>query len=182
MADVWDCIFEHFGLNVTGETLLDFSSMQQTENESYRQFYDRLLAHTRLHLPKENVEVDGISSGPTGEKMTISLLNMVALQWLQKINSQLVDIVKLEYSKELRGAQQLSSLVPRIANNIDTMLSRHNVVGGVEKVTIDQEPMVNKTSFKQKSQSQGKFKKRSNSPFCPECNYLAIHKGHGHWP
>ena len=104
LDDVWDSIFEHYGLNVTGETLLDFMSMQQTPNESYRQFYDRLLAHTRLHLPGPNLTVDGISSGDNGESMSIAVMNIVALHWLQKINGQLVDIVKLEYSKELRDS------------------------------------------------------------------------------
>ena len=171
LQDVWDSIYEHFGLNITGETLLDFANMQISTGETYRQFYDRLLAHTRLHLAKPNVVVDGISSGTQGEVMSISLMNLVALQWLQKIDAQLVDIVKLEYSKELRDSQQLASLVPRIANNIDAMLSRHNIIGAVDKVSIQGEPQVNKLSFKPKQSD--KSKKKKNNPFCPECHYLS---------
>ena len=93
---VWDTIYEHYGINVTSESLLDYVSVNLNNGETYRQFYDRLLSHARLHLPRANVTVDGIHSGPTGERMTIGLMNFVAMDWLQKINPQLVNIIKTE--------------------------------------------------------------------------------------
>ena len=57
--------------------------------------------------------------------MTISLMNHVALQWLRKIDPKLVNIIRTEYSTELRRGDQLSALVPRIAPNINSLLARH---------------------------------------------------------
>ena len=86
LAEVWEVIYDHYGLSVTGETLLDFTSLSQLQGETYRQFYDRLLSHARLHMAKPNVTVDGVTSDASGEKMSISLMNFVAMYWLQKIN------------------------------------------------------------------------------------------------
>ena len=60
--------------------------------------------------------------------MTISLMNHVALQWLwlRKIDPKLVNIIRTEYSSELRRGDQLSALVPIIAPNIDSLLMRHS--------------------------------------------------------
>ena len=172
LQDVWDALHEHYGLLVTGESLLDFAAMAITNEESYRQFFDRLLAHARLHLVKENVTVDGITSGENGETLSISLMNFVAMEWLRKINSQLINIVKLEYSKDLRDGEPLVALVPRISTNIDAMLQRHNVASGVEKVSINGSPVVSKVNFRNYQSKQGGKKPQKSKPFCPECHYL----------
>ena len=53
-------------------------------------------------------------------------MNHVALQWLRKIDPQLIHIIRTEYSVELRRGDQLSALVPTIAPNIDSLLMRNN--------------------------------------------------------
>ena len=58
--------------------------------------------------------------------LTISLMNMVALQWLRKTNPALINIVKTEYSTDLRANVQLAELVPRIAPNVDSLLKRYD--------------------------------------------------------
>lgn len=136
LEDVWDTIYDHYGVNVSSESMLDYVSIKQVSGETYRQFFDRLLSHARLHLPKANISVDGVTTGADGDKMTISLMNFVAMDWLNKINPQLIDIVKTEYSRELRDNTQLIQLVPRIANNIEAMLSRHDIIGGVEQLSL----------------------------------------------
>ena len=192
LEDVWEVITDHYGLRVTSESLLDYWNIKQkTGEETYRQFYDRLLSHARLHLPKANIEFDGISTGANGEQMTIQLMNHVAMDWLQRINVQLIDIVKTEYSRELRGDTQLCELVPRIAENIDSMLGRHDVVGGVEQLAVveDNETSVGKVHRvgygrgggsinRGKGRGRGRgFNSGPNTfegvarqkPFCPEC-------------
>ena len=136
LEEVWDVVYEHYGLKLSGESLLDFASMSQLQGETYRQFYDRLLSHVRLHLPKADIEVDGISSGATGEKMTIGLMNFVAVSWLNRINSKLIDIVRTDFSKELREGTPLSALVPRIANSVESILAKNNIVGSVDNVPV----------------------------------------------
>ena len=78
-------------------------------------------------------------------------MNMVALQWLRKTNKDLIDLVKLEYSTELQGGTQLAELVPKIATNIDSLLSRHATAttNNVKAITVEDSAVdnaeVNKT-------------------------------------
>ena len=182
LQNVWDTIYDHYGICVSSESLLDYASINLNDGETYRQLYDRLLSHTRLHLPKANIELDGISTGETGEKMTIGMMNLVAIDWLRKINPQLIDIVKVEYSRELREDVQLASLVPRIANNIDAMLNRHNVVGDISSLQINDSSAVDKINRIKHGKNYSKSdnsRNRSFNPvkrsksFCPECHYLS---------
>ena len=176
LKNVWDTIYDHYGVNITSESLLDYVSISRNSGETYRQFFDRLLSHARLHLPAANILVDGINSGPTGENMTIALMNFVAMDWLVKINPQLIQIVKTEYSRELRENVQLVQLVPRIAINIDAMLARHDMVSNVNKLCITEETVDkvnavrhNPKYFNRKMTNKPLKKK----PFCPECQSLA---------
>ena len=102
LQDIWDTIYEHYGVSVNSESLLDYVNVKINEGETYRQYYDRLLSHARLHLPRANIVVDGINTGENGEKMTVGLMNFIAMDWLFKINPHLISIVKTEYSRELR--------------------------------------------------------------------------------
>ena len=147
---MWEVLYEHYGLQVTGETLLDFVSLQREPNESHRQFFDRCLAHARMHLPKERTTVDGIVTGDQGETMSVSLMNFITMEWLRKTDPRLIDIVKLEYGKDLREGVQLAALVPRLAQSIDTLIIRHNSVAAVENIQAqDEVATVRKVKVKQ---------------------------------
>ena len=122
--DVWDIIYEHYGVKVTNETFLDFESINKQIDETHRQFYERLLQHVRQHLAPAGATVKPLTAQTT-DTMSIALMNMVALQWLRKTNKDLIDLIKLEYSTELQGGTQLVALVPKIATNIDSLLTRH---------------------------------------------------------
>ena len=88
LEEVWLAIYEHYGLKITGETMLDIAAINKTSEESFRQFFDRIVAHARLHLAGPNISVDGVSSGTGGDQMSISLLNFLAVDWLRKISPQ----------------------------------------------------------------------------------------------
>ena len=100
------------------ETFLNFESLKKEPAENYRQFYEKLLQHSRLHLSPSGEKSEHLVN-TTNDLMTISLMNHVALQWLRKIDPQLIHIIRTEYSVELRRGDQLSALVPTIAPNID---------------------------------------------------------------
>ena len=121
-------------MKVTSETLLDFEDIKKKPEENYRQFFERLLQHSRLHLAPANVKVDNIQTS-TKDQMTISLMNFIALQWLRKIDIELIRIVKTEYSTELRANQQLADLVPIIAPNVDSLLARYSTGSAVSRVS-----------------------------------------------
>ena len=56
--------------------------------------------------------------------MTLSQNNLIVIIWLQKIDPRLLKIVQQEYGLELRNNHQLTALAPRIANDMDTLLSK----------------------------------------------------------
>ena len=189
--DVWQIIYEHYGVTITGETLLDFEDLHKENGETHRQFFERLLQHTRQHLAPANIKVEHISTGAQAEKMSVSLMNMVAVQWLRKTDPALIKIVRTEYSTELRDNIQLAALVPRIAPNIDQLLTRYNAGANCQKIDAEVDDMtmdelvINKvwntgsrrgarsarqqTRFNQNNPSQ---QSRQRGPFCPACYYL----------
>ena len=124
LQQCWNIIYEHYNVQVTQETFVDFESLKKEPAENYRQFYEKLLQHSRLHLAGVGAKSEHLTN-TSEDSMTISLMNHVALQWLRKIDPKLVNIIRTEYSTELRRGDQLSALVPRIAPNIDSLLARH---------------------------------------------------------
>ena len=133
--DVWRIIHVHYNVQVTSESLLDFESLHKLSEETYRQFYERLLQHAKQHMAPANVKVES-HTNLVGDVMTISLMNMVTLHWLKKVNPVLIPIVKTEYSTELRSNTQLAELVPRIAPNIDSLLKRYENSAVTNKVNL----------------------------------------------
>ena len=51
---------------------------------------------------------------------------MIALFWLGKTDSKLIDIVKHEYSSDFKQGTSLYKLMPGIAKSIDSLLKRHS--------------------------------------------------------
>ena len=117
--------------------MLDFEELYMNTEETHRQFFERLLEHTRQHLAPANVKVEEVNTGDGPESMSVSLMNMVALQWLRKIDPQLIKIVRTEYSTDLRKNIQLAALVPRIAPNINSLLDRYNNGATCNKVHVE---------------------------------------------
>ena len=83
--DVWRIIHDHYNVQVTSDSLLDFESIHKLSDETHRQFYERLLQHAKQHLAPANVKVETFTNN-VADTMNISLMNMVALQWLRKSN------------------------------------------------------------------------------------------------
>ena len=72
-------------MKVSSESMLDFELINKTAEETHRQFYERLLQHTRQNLDPANAKVESYSN-VAADKMSILLMNMVTLLWLRKTN------------------------------------------------------------------------------------------------
>ena len=133
-------IEEHYGVLPTQESFCDFTDITRAPNEPYRQFYDRMLSFVSMHLMPykagANNTVDGTAVPATGDKMSVSLMNLVAVMWLNKIHESLLSIVRTEYSKELRDNVAMSELVPRISMSIDALLTKYEKVPPVNKLSV----------------------------------------------
>ena len=67
----------HYNVKVSNESMMDFEMLFKTAEETHRQFYERLLQHTRKHLAPANVKVENYTN-TAADTMSISLMNMVA--------------------------------------------------------------------------------------------------------
>ena len=159
--DVWNVIYDHYGVQVTSESLLDFESMHKQPGETHRQFYERLLQHVAQHLAPADVKVEQVRNA-VADKMSISLMNMTALQWLRKTEPSLIDIVRTEYSVELRSNTQLAELVPRIALNIDSLLRRYNKGATINQISGHHDEAVDDATINKTWGSGGKFPSQGN--------------------
>ena len=195
--DVYKIIRDHYNVKVSSETLLDFESIHKNSEETHRQFFERLLQHTKQHLAPAEAKVEDFKN-TAKDKMTISLMNMVALQWLRKTSPDLIEIVKTEYSTELRSDIQLADLVPRIAPNIDALLKRYDK--GVTSNKVETVDTLRLSTYGRSSGSNntgqrgGRYASgngrstqrgrggrsglsRASGPFCPGCYYLSQQLG-----
>ena len=178
IEDVFKLIWKHYDVDPTPSTFLDFDSLSLDKEERYIDLFYRMLYHTEQHLVTAGTEVEGEKVNTT-EQVTHSHKNLVALNWLQKINPNLVGIVRLEKSKDLKNGQQLHSLVHDISKNIDDWLVRHgktkdgdNVVRNVRWDSSQRGTSRGRGSFR--GRFRGSYNSRPGSNmFCPGCNYLS---------
>ena len=125
LNSAWEIIYEIYDAEICTTTYLDYASMQKLPEETYRNFFNRLVGFVRQHLPKSEIKAEGASSPPTGEIMTVALLDSIAVHWLLSIDRRLIDIIKTEFSTELK-TKRLCQLIKVIASNIDELLNRYN--------------------------------------------------------
>ena len=64
---MWHVIYEHYGVLITSETLLDFEEFHKHTEETHRQFYERLVQHAKQHLAPANIKVEEISTRANAE-------------------------------------------------------------------------------------------------------------------
>ena len=122
--DVIRIIREFYDAEIGVETELDFMKIERKSQEPHRMFYERLSAHVREHLVGPNKTVGSVSSGMSGDQMTLSLQNLVVKIFLNKISPKLADIVRKEYGPVMKSGKLLCELVPDICRNIDNLLQR----------------------------------------------------------
>ena len=139
IATIWNVLDDFYGTSLNSETYLGLTKMMKHPSETYRQFYLRLEGFVSKHLTKGNVKVEEVTSPARGDTMTISMRNLLVIVWLTKIHDKLVDCVKVDFSQELRNGTELSQLMPRIADNVDSILSRHDLSSGVSSISVSEE-------------------------------------------
>ena len=164
-GNAFEIIEEHYGLLPTQESFMELESLVKQSGESYRQFYERILAYIRQHSKcDENVTVEGIKCQAGGDKISVSHANLITLMWLRKIHPELISIVKTDN-------KPLSSLVPRISVNIDNLLVKYDKVGQVNFVStqddMDKQVTVHKT-YVRKNFNKNRSKE-ADTQFCHGC-------------
>ena len=124
MRDVWDILYEVYDAELSTTHYLDYASMTREPQETYRNFFNRLVGFVRQHLPRASFTAEGVSSPATGEVLSIALLDSIAIHWLLTIDRRLINIVKTEFASELK-TKRLCQMIKPIASNIDELLNRY---------------------------------------------------------
>ena len=134
LANIWTILEDYFGVALNSETYLGLAKMQKLPTETYRQFYLRMEGFVSKHLTKGNVKVEEITTPARGDVMTISIKNILVILWMTKIHERLIDCIRIEFAQELRAGRELIELMTRIADNVDSILARHDISSGVSHI------------------------------------------------
>ena len=190
LESVWALIYEIYDAELVTTNYLDYALMSRNSGETYRNYYNRLVGFTRQHLPSNSVSAEGVTSPQDGEKLTIALLDSIAVHWLLSIDRRLIGIIRTEFASQLK-TKRLCEMIKPIATNVDELLARYEksdqvvaINSDVNKLkhppTIqDQEPSLNtivrrieKLEFRSKNnkRSRQRFQKRFNH--CQHCHFL----------
>ena len=179
IKDVFDFIWDHYDVNPTPSTFLDFNNISLEKEERYIDLYKRMLFHATQHVVPAGtkLETPGVTVAAT-EPVTHSHKNLIALWWMNKINPKLSEIVGVELAKEFKSGRQLSDLVPQISKNIDPWLRRY-----ADKSRQKEEPEIRQVKYNrsstgfqrgggQRPPTQRSFPDQRNQrqKFCPGCH------------
>lgn len=126
LQSIWDCIWDHYGVKPSQSSLLDYVDLQHNKSDRYIDLFDRMIYHQMNHLCPSGTNGGSHGTLKQDDTLTLSHKNLIALNWLQRIDPKLVGIVKTEYSKDLKSGTPLAALVKTIAENIDSLLSRYS--------------------------------------------------------
>ena len=142
LATVWETIYDIYDADITAASFMDFVHITKNEAESYRSYWERLVDHVRDHLavsppaPAAVIKVDEATAPRgNGEELTVTLLDLITVCWLQNINPRLVSIVQREYHTELKSGTRISQLVKRVAKQIDALLEKDDHQDRVQTVS-----------------------------------------------
>ena len=106
----WEILYEIYDAEITTTNFLDYAVMTKEENETYRNYFNRLVGFVRQHLPKKAYTAEGVSCPTDGEPLTIALLDAIAIHWLVSIDKRLVNIVKTEFATDLK-TKRISQMI-----------------------------------------------------------------------
>ena len=129
-TQVWDIILRAYGAKPTHDAFLDLLQLNKTATESNLTFYERLVGHLRTHLAPAGATGGGVTAPQGGDQMSVSLLDMVAAIWLDKLDKKLADIVKTEFHVRLKNGTRISELVETIAPQVNQLLARFEATSG----------------------------------------------------
>jgi len=128
-TDSWDgiqqAVYTVYNKQLTAHSFMQYTDITQAPGENYYIFHERLRDHFVQHLTGPDVTADEFTTGDTGDILSCSHANLIAIFWLERIDRRLPQLVMKEYATDLRRTDaQLVSLVPRIAGDMDILLSK----------------------------------------------------------
>ena len=124
-ASMKEMIYVIYNVQLNMVSLLQFeTAIKRAPDENFYIFYERIVDYFRQHLVAPNVAAGGYNTGQDGDRMNLSMNNLLVMTWLVKIDKRLPQLVQREYGTQLQGGTQLVALVSRLASDMDSLLSK----------------------------------------------------------
>ena len=118
---IWQAIRQHFGFQVIGAQLIDFSDIHLPADERPEDLHQRLMAFVEDSLLRANGLTHHGEHFSEDEELTPTLENLVVLTWLRLIYPSLPRLVKQRYGTELRS-RTVASIKPEISQALTSLL------------------------------------------------------------
>ena len=77
IKDVWAAIESLYGAELDGASFAGINKFKKENEESYKQLYERMLDHCRMHVVDDAVKIEGRQTKTDG--LTVTTLNLVAV-------------------------------------------------------------------------------------------------------
>ena len=116
--------------------------------------------------------VDTVTTGGTGNKLMVSLMDMAALLWLEKLDRRLLERVMIDCSVQIKNRNPLSQLVPTIAKALPGMIKnldsiKKEIVNYISSLNLGQEQedddmnIINRISTDRRGGRRGEFRRNT---------------------
>ena len=129
IEDVWRIIYDIYDAEVSPRSFLDYVALKKEPEETYRNFWNRLVGYVSQHLAKNPADgskltVEGATVPEAGDTISVTMLDLITIHWMSEIDSRLHAAVKIEFATDLK-TKRVCQLVKRIATNADDLLKRY---------------------------------------------------------
>ena len=114
--------------------------------------------------------------------MNLTMMNLLVIQWLEKINPKLIDVIRVEYASDLRTSS-LYEMMPRFAKVIPQLLQKGELSAAINKLSMDDSEAGDNHEGasgdiyrfernKDRKFRKNKFGRRNNKVTCMHCRLL----------
>ena len=122
VESIWTLLREKYNVTKSAESLLDIGNLAYDKSESYACFFEKVVYYVEMNMAPTNTTVNHITTGAEGDKLTVTLMDLCAILWMQKIDPRLFNRVRIDYSVQIKNGSRISELVPTIARALPGML------------------------------------------------------------
>ena len=130
VESIWTLLREKYNVTKSAETLLDIGTLSHDKTESYASFFQKVVYYIEMNLAPANITVDHVATGEDGDELSVTLMDLAAIIWIQKIDPRLFDRIRVDYAVQIKNGSRLSELVPTIARALPGMIKS---MDGVKK-------------------------------------------------
>ena len=191
---IWKLLRTVYNFEPSAENLLAIGDVTYDKSESNLNFFHKIIYLIESNMAAAAITVDHITTGAIGDKLSVTLMDVAAVMWINNLDPRLYDRVKVEFAVRIKNRERLSAMVPDIAKAIPGMMKILNhgrsSVNHVQDVNTDSDQngvntkIFNLNSFRNNRAQRGSTLRNRTSrppptktfqrrrPTCSHCTWL----------